>query len=119
MRTLIKFILLATFLMSTHAQAHSEGHGKVDTQQILKAAQKSAKILAFKDKGMSVGKLDSSWGKVSKDNFKVVEESDKAIIVKATNDKNNQTLYFTVNKHGKVMDVKEAKAFKHSHGHSH
>ena len=58
---------------------------------------------------MSVGKLDSSWNKVTKDNFTVVEETRDAVLLKATNAQNSQTLLFIVSKAGKVMDVKDEK----------
>lgn len=118
MKTLIKLLCIFTLLFTTQLTAH-EGHGKVDKNQIVQAAQKSAKILTFKDKGMAVGKLDKSWNRVPKEHFKVIEENHDAIIVKATNMQNKQTLYFTVSKGGKVKDVKDVKAFEHAHGHSH
>lgn len=119
MKALIKIALVSTFVLSASAMAHSDGHGKVDKKKIIASAQTSAKALAFKDKGMSVGKLDSSWNTVSKDSFKLVEETKEAIIVKAINNENNQTIYFKVSKAGKVLDVKDATSFKGSHGHSH
>jgi len=119
MKILTKFAVISTMIFVTSAVAHSDGHGKVDKTTILQAAQTSAKTLTFKDKGMSVGKLDSSWNKVAKENFKIVEETSEGVLVKATNDKNQQTLFFMVSKGGKVMNVKDAEVFKHDHGHSH
>jgi len=119
MKILSKLAVISTFLFTTSVFAHGDGHGEVDKNKILQAAQTSAKGLTFKDKGMSVGKLESSWNKVSKDSFKLVEETKEAIIVKAINNVNKQTIYFKVSKAGKVLDVKDATSFKGSHGHSH
>ena len=91
----------------------------MDEKNIIQAAQTLAKTLTFKDKGMSVGKLDSTWNNVAKDKFEIVEQSADSMLVKASNDQNHQTLFFVVSKSGKVMDVKEEKAFKHDHGHAH
>ena len=99
--------------------AHGDGHGEVDKNKILQAAQSSAKALTFKDKGMSVGKLDSSWNKEAKDKFIIVEETRDGILVKATNGQNDQTLLFMISRTGKVMEVKDEKRFKHEHGHAH
>ena len=118
MKSLIKLIFLAALSTSTAAMAHGEGHGKVDEKKVIQAAQNVAKKLTFKDNGMSVGKLDSSWNKVAKEQFELVEESDKAIIVKAINNANQQTLFFKVSKSGQVLDVKDANSFKNTHGHS-
>ncbi|GGZ79794.1 DUF6488 family protein [Paraglaciecola chathamensis] len=119
MKILIKLAAITAIIFTTSAMAHSDGHGKVDKKKILQAAQTSAKALTFKDKGMSVGKLDSSWNKVTKDNFTVVEETRDAVLLKATNAQNNQTLLFIVSKAGKVMNVKDEKMFKNEHGHAH
>jgi len=119
MKVLIKLAAIKIIVFTTSVMAHSEGHGKVEKSKIIQAAQTSAKALTFKDKGMSVGKLDSSWNKVTKDNFTVVEETRDAVLLKATNAQNSQTLLFIVSKAGKVMDVKDEKMFKNEHGHSH
>lgn len=119
MKILIKLAAITAIVFTTSAMAHSDGHGKVDKNKILASAQTSAKTLTFKDKGMSVGKLDSSWNKVSKDSYKLVEETKEALIVKAINNENNQTIYFKISKAGKVIDVNDARSFKGSHGHSH
>ncbi|REL35641.1 DUF6488 family protein [Thalassotalea euphylliae] len=114
-----RLVLASTLIFTSSAFAHGDGHSKLDQSKIIQAAQTSAKMLTFKDKGMSVGKLDSSWNKVAKGAFKLVEETDNAIIVKATNTNNQQTLLFNVSKGGKVLDVKEAKSQSGEHGHSH
>ncbi|KGJ90351.1 DUF6488 family protein [Colwellia psychrerythraea] len=119
MKTLSKLAVISTLLFTTSVFAHGDGHGEVDKKKILQAAQTSAKALTFKDKGMSVGKLDGSWNKVAKDNFTIVEETREGILVKATNAQNHQTLLFMVSKTGKVMEVKDEKMFKHEHGHAH
>ncbi len=119
MKALIKLVLTATVLFNGVVFAHSEGHGRVDVNQVIQAAQTAAKTLTFRDKGMSVGKLDSSWNKVAKDAFRIVEESDNTLLIKATNEHTNQTVFFVVSKGGKVLDVKAADSFKQDHGHSH
>ena len=119
MKALVKLALISAFVISTSAIAHSEGHGKVDKKKILASALTSAKALTFKDKGMSIGKLDSSWNKVSKDSFELVEETDEVIVVKAKNDENNQTIFFKLSRAGKVLDVQDERSFKGAHGHTH
>lgn len=119
MKSLLTLVLTSSLLLSSFAFAHSDGHGKVDDKKIIQAAQTLAKTLTFKDKGMSVGKLDSTWNKVAKEKFEVVEKSADSILVKATNPQISQTLFFVVSKGGKVLEVKEKKVFKHDHGHAH
>jgi len=119
MKALVQLILISTLVVTTSVMAHGDGHGKLDKKKIIQAALTSAKMLTFKDKGMSVGKLDSSWNQVAKDQFEMVEESKDTVIVKAKNTQNSQVLYFTVSKGGKVLDVKDAKTFEHAHGHGH
>ena len=119
MKSLLKLVLTSALLLSSSAFAHSDGHGKVDEKKIIQAVQSLTKTLTFKDKGMSVGKLDGSWSKVAKESFEVVEQNSDTLLVKATNAKNHQTLFFVVSKSGKVLEVKEEKVFKHDHGHSH
>lgn len=116
---LVTATLISTLIISSSAFAHSGGHGKVDKNTIIQAAQIATKTLTFKDKGMSVGKLDSSWNQVAKDKFELVEETSSQFIVKATNNQNQQTLYVKITKAGKVIDVKDASSFKNTHGHSH
>ncbi|MCH2085571.1 MAG: DUF6488 family protein [Pseudoalteromonas sp.] len=119
MKILTKLAFMSSMVFASSTMAHSDGHGKVDKSKILQAAQTSAKTLTFKDKGMSVGKLDSSWNKVSKENFKIIEETGEGVLVRATNENNHQTIFFMVSRGGKVMEVKDEQAFNHDHGHSH
>lgn len=122
--TLIKTLLLLTSIslatsFSTIAITHDGGHGAMNSEKAIILAQTSAKTLTFKSEGMSVGKLDKSWNNVAKSQFTLVEENEKNIIVKATNQQNKQTLYFNVNKDGTVSDVTESSSVKKSHGHEH
>lgn len=119
MKIIRQSILVSTLVFTASVFAHGGGHGKLDESKIIQAAQTYAKTLTFKDKGMSFGKLDSTWNKVAKDNFEVVEETADSILVKATNTQNHQTIFFVVSESGKVLEVKEEKVFKHEHGHSH
>ena len=119
MKMLKHLVFVSTVVFATSVWAHGEGHGNADIEQVTQAAQTTAKMLTFKDKGMSVGKLDSSWNSVGQGEFELVEETQQGFIVKATNKKNQQTLFFKINKLGTVLDVKDAKAFSHSHGHAH
>ena len=111
--------LVAAITMSSSLWAHSFGHGEVSADEILYIAQKSAKMLTFKDQGMSVGKIDNSWNTIGAGAFKIVEQSDLGFIVKATNDEKDQTLYFEINPNGQVRDVKDASSFSNNHGHNH
>lgn len=119
MNKLLSIITLCGALLSSNAFAHGEGHGKVDQNKVIQAAQTFAKKLTFKDLGMSVGKLDTSWSKVDKSRFKFLEEAKDVYLVRATNNENAQTLYFVLSKEGKILSVKDAEIFEHDHGHKH
>lgn len=111
--------LMSSLAFSVAVFAHSDGHGKVNTEKVIELAQTSAKMLSFKDHGMSVGKIDKSWSDMAKEQFKVVEEKGANYIVKAINTKTNETLYFEISKAGEIKAVTKRKASNKSHGHSH
>ncbi|WDE03406.1 hypothetical protein SG34_018645 [Thalassomonas viridans] len=119
MKTFVKFIMVATFALSAAVQAHTGGHGQISAGKAVTIAQTSAKMLTFKDHGMSVGKIDKSWEKVAKENFTLVEKGAGAYIVKGVNPASHQTLYFTISKQGQVIEVAEPASFKSDHGHAH
>ncbi|WP_077285881.1 DUF6488 family protein [Cognaticolwellia aestuarii] len=114
-----KIILISSLALSATVFAHSDGHGKVNAEKVIEIAQTSAKMLSFKDHGMSVGKIDKSWSDVTKEQFRVVEEKKSNYIVKAINTKTKEILYFNISKNGKIKDVKTGSSFNSSHGHSH
>lgn len=123
MKKLTGLLFTAMITLTTNAFAHGDGHGQEPTQislnKAIELAQTSAKMLTFKDHGMSVGKIDASWNQVSKNQFSIKEQSEHQYIVAAYNQKLDQTLYFTVSKMGRVISVERAKAFKQNHGHAH
>lgn len=119
MRVFKKIILVSSLLMSASVFSHSDGHGTVNAGQVIELAQASAKLLSFKDRGMSVGKVDDSWAVVTKENFDIVEGNESNYIVKAVNAKTKQVLYFMISKNGEVKDVIDGSVFNRSHGHSH
>jgi len=119
MNILKKIILVSSLALSTSVYAHSDGHGKVTSQKILEIAQTSAKMLSFKDHGMSVGKIDKSWNDVSKEQFSIVEEAETNYLVKAINTKTKETLYFNISKKGEINNVKKGQEVNKGHGHSH
>ena len=114
-----KIILISSLVLSATVFAHSDGHGKVNAEKVIEIAQTSAKMLSFKDYGMSVGKIDKSWNDVTKEQFRVVEEKESNYIVKAINTKTKETLYFNISKKGEIKDINKDRAFNRSHGHSH
>ncbi|KGJ90994.1 DUF6488 family protein [Colwellia psychrerythraea] len=119
MNIIKKIILISSFALSATVFAHSDGHGKITADKVLEVAQTSAKMLSFKDHGMSVGKIDKSWADVTKEQFSIVEEGDSNYIVKAMNSKTNETFYFNISKKGEIKEVKNTLAAKSGHGHSH
>lgn len=119
MNILKKIILISTLAMSATVFAHSDGHGKISADKVILIAQTTAKMLTFKDHGMSVGKIDKSWNDLTKEQFRIVEEKKSNFIVKAINTKMKKTLYFNISKNGEVKDVKDGSAFNEGHGHSH
>ena len=114
-----KIVLISTLAISASVFAHVDGHGKVTTEKVITIAQTSAKMLSFKDHGMSVGKIDKSWGDVTKEQFKIIEKGDANYIVKALNTTTKETFYFNISKKGKIKDVRNDRSFNNGHGHSH
>ena len=119
MNILKKIILISTLAISASTFAHSDGHGKISTDKVISIAQASAKMLTFKDHGMSVGKIDKSWNDLTKEQFRIVEEGQSNFIVKAINTETKRVLYFNISKSGEIKDVKAGGAFSDGHGHSH
>ncbi|WDE01068.1 DUF6488 family protein [Thalassomonas actiniarum] len=119
MKILLKLIFIAAVSISGSVFAHTGGHGQVSAGKAVAIAQTSAKMLTFKDHGMSVGKIDKSWAKVTKENFTLLEQSSGVYIVKGVNTESHQTLYFTISKQGQVMEVAEPANIKSDHGHAH
>lgn len=123
MKTLINLLFVVGILSSGALHAHPGGHGEMRLEigdtQALDIVRSMTKALTFKDRGYSVGKIDESWAKVSKQQFTLVEESSSAFIFKATNPENGQTLFFDISKSGRVQSVKEAENFNKGHGHQH
>jgi hypothetical protein len=119
MNILKKIILISTLAISASTFAHSDGHGKLNADKVISIAQTSAKMLTFKDHGMSVGKIDKSWNDLTKEQFRIVEEGESNFIVKAMNTKTKNVLYFDISKKGEIKDVKSGGSFSDGHGHSH
>ena len=118
MKKLISTLCFVLGIASANAVAHSD-HGSIDAGKAIEVAQKSAKMLTFKSYGMSVGKIDASWNKVSIDEFELVESTHDGFLIKANNPANKQTLFFTVLKSGEVQAVETNSEFKKAHGHHH
>lgn len=116
----IKVLTIASALLaSSNAFAHGGAHGEVSVMEVIQAAQTTAKTLTFKNNGMYVGKLDTSWNKVAQGDFELVEATEREYIVKAINSENGETLFFSISKKGKVLNVEKATSFDKGHGHSH
>ena len=108
MQSMIKFALISlivAMLSVSQVNAHPGGHGKISAIEAKELALRAAKMLTFKDHGMSVGKIDKSWATVSFDQFNVVQENGARFILQADNSVTKETLYFTVSKQGEVMAV--------------
>jgi len=114
-----KLILISTLVMSASVFAHSGAHGQINAAKAIQIAQTSAKMLTFKAHGMSVGKIKKSWENVKKAQFEIVKKNPANYVVKATNNKAEEVLYFTISKAGEVIDVKDAGSYKQGHGHAH
>lgn len=112
-------MLISALVISASTFAHSDGHGQINADKVISIAQTSAKMLTFKDHGMSVGKIDKSWNDLTKDQFRIVEEGKSNFIVKAMNTKTKKVLYFDISKKGEIKDVKSGGSFRDGHGHSH
>ncbi|QQX78807.1 hypothetical protein JK628_14675 [Shewanella sp. KX20019] len=119
MKKLSIIICAALVSLSSQAFAHGDGHSVMEADAAVKLAQTSAKMLSFKDHGMSVGKIDDSWSQVAKSEFVLSEQAKDGFIIKGYNAKIGQTLYFTIDKSGQVKTVEESKKFNKSHGHAH
>jgi alpha-galactosidase len=119
MKYIFKITTLAFIVLSMSVSAHSDGHGKLKSNQVIEIAQQMAMSLTFKANDTSVGKIPQSWSKVAIDKFHIVEEGEEAYVVKGTNQEANQSLYFLIDKTGKMIDVKDVKSFNKGHGHSH
>ncbi|ACJ29894.1 Conserved hypothetical protein [Shewanella piezotolerans WP3] len=119
MNKLSVLICAGLMALSTQAFAHGDSHSTINADMAIKQAQTSAKMLAVKDHGMSVGKLDDSWSLVATSEFVMAEEVGDGYVIKGYNAKIEQTLYFSVDKSGKVTAVERRDNFKTSHGHAH
>lgn len=121
MKILTKVLLVLSVFVSLSVNAHPGGHGEMRLEigdtQALDIVRSMTKAMTFKDRGYSVGKLDSSWAKVAKKEFVLTEESSSAFVYKVTNSENKQTLIININKNGRVQSVKDV-SIKH-HGHKH
>jgi len=73
------------------------------------AINKLLVLLAFKDYGFEVGKLNDSWKGISSEAFTVVNESDDTYIIQASND--SEQVYFKIAKNGQLVDVKSKNDF--------
>ena len=118
-KQLIKLFSLCLLVISTSTWAHSGGHGKVSEQQAVNLAFESVKKLTFKDYGLTIGKLDSSWNKVGKQAFELAEANEQQFIVKAKNDALKQEIFYIMSANGRIIDVVDKQAFKKEHGHHH
>ncbi|RYV00561.1 hypothetical protein SOPP22_17285 [Shewanella sp. OPT22] len=121
MRLLSVIVTVTTLLIVQPSFAHGDGHGHQPTLSAdgaISVAVKAAKKMSFKDMGLAIGKLDTSWGKINPENFKVVERNAMGYIIVATND-DTETLVFSVSKEGRLIDVVNRQTFEKSHGHSH
>lgn len=123
MKTLVLFIVAVTLFSPGHSLAHPGGHGEmrmeIEDSQALDIVRSMTRAMTFKDRGYSVGKIDVSWAKVAKEHFKLVDESESSFVYKATNTDISQTLFFTINKTGRVESVKESANLTQEHGHQH
>ena len=123
MKILTVLLISACSLFSTGLLAHPGGHGEMRLEigdtQALDIVKSMTRALTFKDRGYEAGKLDVSWLDVTKEEYQLVEESDSVFIFKAKNSKNDQTLFFTINKNGRVQTIKDASGFSKGHGHKH
>ena len=121
MRVLLTLIVALTAFTSSPLLAHPGGHGEmrleIGEKQALDIVQSMTKALTFKDRGYSVGKIDSSWEKVPKQAFKLVDESSSAFVYKVTNKANKQTLVLSINKNGRVASVNDEAVTTHGHQH--
>lgn len=123
MKTLIIFLITAVLFSSGQSLAHPGGHGEmrmdIEDHQALDIVRSMTRAMTFKDRGYSVGKLDVSWAKVAKDQFQLVDESESRFVFKATNTEMSQTLFFTINKSGRVESVNNSNGLEKGHGHQH
>ena len=123
MKILITIIATTILFSSGHTLAHPGGHGEmrmeIEDNQALDIVRSMTRAMTFKDRGYSVGKLDLSWAKVVKEHFELVDETESKFVYKATNTEISQTLFFTINKSGRVESVKETASSDKMHGHQH
>ena len=119
MKTIIAIIVITLITSAGRAFAHGDGHGVIKPERALSIAQAATKASTFKDKGFSVGKIDTSWNKVKKDQYKIVENDSSGFIIKVTNPSVKRTLFIRLRGSGKVVDVKDQGDFLMTHGHDH
>ncbi len=115
----ISLLIMMLFVNSVFAHGGDHGHGDISEERAISIAQAVTKAMTFKDRGYSVGKIDTSWNKVQKSAYKLVEEDSSSFIIKATNVANKQTLFVKLKHSGKVVDVKDEGDFIMTHGHDH
>ncbi|WP_444993880.1 DUF6488 family protein [Aliikangiella sp. IMCC44359] len=117
MKIVIAFALIVLFAVYVSAMRNVRDNKEVNLTEAIELVQASANKLTFNDNKSSAGKLHHSWRIVPKDNFELFEETGKGYIIKGVNKKNNQSLYFLIDKQGHVLEVMEESYFKKTRNH--
>ena len=101
------FYTLTIFLLlfMGQVQAHSKGHGGMSAADAVELAHRSAQKLAFKDLGLAIGNLDSSWKNVGKKRFVIKQDKGHSYVISATHPDSKETLFFQISKSGQLQHV--------------
>lgn len=106
MTKLIVTLFIVLLFNTGSAFAHGE-HGKISAKEAIQVAIKANQKLTFKDFGFKVEKLNESWKKLAKDDFKLYAAQANRYIVSASNKANNKTIYFLMSMSGEVLKVNQ------------
>ena len=104
-------IILIILLFNTGSVFAHGAHGKISAKEAIQVAIKTTQKLTFKDFGFEVGKLNGSWKKLSKNDFKLYAVQANRYIVSASNKTNNKTIYFLMSMSGEILKANSTAEF--------
>lgn len=102
----MKNILLSLILVLLSSALFAHGsHGPINDKKAVSLSLMMVDQLTQQDVGLGFGKLDASWGGLSRRNAKITKQDDDYFIVSVANKSGDKTLYVLVSRGGDIYDV--------------